>query len=200
MLPPRQQWRFATPISMLTHVHATLGTRHFKTQKPRLTFRWHYPTLATPRRDSVGPLAKDFIKHFHFWAELTHHLPPDKFALWAVSRPPSLPLAISPDQMAPIRPQFATCHPLWAHVLALSQLEQLIHSDVLGSPHYLIPPQHISFEAAGQMSSFCGEPGRLKSHLRPVTRELYLRSSELGLPLGGLVAQSPSEDGVGWNQ
>lgn len=126
MLPPRQQWRFATPISMLTHVHATLGTRHFKTQKPRLTFRWRYPTLATPRRDSVGPLAKDFIKHFHFWAELTHHLPPDKYALWAVSRPPSLPLAISPDQMAPIRPQFATCHPLWAHVLALSQPEQLI--------------------------------------------------------------------------
>lgn len=84
--------------------------------------------------------------------------PPEKFALWEVSRPPSLQLAIFPDQMSHIRSQFATCYPSCAHALDLSQPEQLIHLDVLRSSHRLVPSQHISMEAMGQISSFGGEP------------------------------------------
>lgn len=153
---------------MLTLVHTKPGPRHLKTLNPRVMFRRSYPTLAPPRRDSVGPIAKDFSEDFRFWAELTRHFPPNNFASWVVSRLPSLQLAISPDQMAHIRSQFAMCHPLWSHVLDLSQLEQLIHSDILGSPHHVI---HLYTSAMKQISHFWGDPIDSKQRHRSMVRE-----------------------------
>lgn len=116
------------------------------------------PNSDASKKRCCGAYCKGLYGSLLFLGRADSSFPPDKFALWEVSRPPSLQLAVSPDQMAHVRSQFATCYPSRAHVLDSSQTEQLIHWDVLGGPRHLIPTQHISIEPASRISSFCGEP------------------------------------------
>lgn len=140
------------------------------------------PNSGASKKRCHGTSCKGLYRRLLFLGRADSSFPPDKFALWEVSRPPSLQLAISPDQMVHFRSQFAMCCPLWAHVLDSSQTEQLIHSDVLGSPPHLIPPQHISIEAASQISSFCGEPIDSKPRSAVLGDDVRSQAGRLGAP------------------
>lgn len=116
--------------------------------------------------------------------------PPDKFALWEVSRPPSLQLAVSPDQMVHFRSQFATCYLVGTCSGFIPNGAKLIHSDVRKPPRFDSTSAHPSIEAASQISSFCGEPIDSKPR-SAVHRRLAsdLQAGRLGAPrIGSLSA------------
>ena len=141
-----------------TQVHAEPGTRHLRTLNPKVTFRWICPTLTSPRRDAVGLIAKGFMEAFCFWAELTHHFPQINLlsGRFPGPHPSSWPFLQTRWLMLDLNLQRATLH---GHMFWIRpKTEQLIHSNVLGSPCHLIPIQHISIEPASRISSFCGEP------------------------------------------
>lgn len=103
------------------------------------------------------------------------------------------------------------CHPLWSHGLDLSQPEQLIHSDVLGSPRRVIHLCTRASELRGRSPFFVGsrlipstdaEVGSWETDVGrgPGPQELCAVSSGLALPFGELVTLRPSKDGLGCDQ
>lgn len=145
---------------------------------------------------------------------LTHHSPlsphsphPEVCSLGGFQAPVP-PAGRFSDQMAHIRSQLATYCPLWAHVLDLSQPEQLIPLDALGRAPCSIPPSAHELGSCRQSLGFrggpvaskrrhgSGGPGAWSQMAGWGPPEPCVRWAGLAPPLEEGVAQSPLEDGV----